>query len=97
MKFSIRDLLWLSLVVAVVVAWRVEWQASKMRHRERERALKMMVVETDLKAQETAAKMWEIERELEGLRAMRFGGGGPRAARPRPVPKAINPNAIRLP
>ena len=61
MKFSIRDLLWLILVAAVIVAWRVDRQAAIEKRDRQLRSLKVMVVTLESQLAD-ARRRWTLGR-----------------------------------
>jgi hypothetical protein len=87
MRFSIRDLLWLILVAAVIVAWRVELQAAFEKRDRQLRALKVMVVTLE-------SKLADSEADFKTERDLRLMGRAEVRKRPSPV---TDPETVRVP
>jgi hypothetical protein len=61
MKFSLRDLLWLTVLVAVLLAWWLQWQEFR-REREAIHAWRVKAITLRLLAEEYAAQDAEVSR-----------------------------------
>jgi hypothetical protein len=87
MKFSIRDLLWLILVAAVIVAWRVDRQAAIEKRDRQLRARKVMVVTLE-------SQLADSEADLKTERDLRLMGRAEVRKRPSSV---RDPETVRVP
>jgi hypothetical protein len=80
MRFSIRDLLWATLVVAIGLGWWVHSRATKSRHHAaiHEYEIKLIVERLKVAAydkrerQAAAAKKWEADAKADGGKLIRF-------------------------